>query len=388
MFFNAALYTALSIFIIGIVYKICRWFVKSVGIGERDIAVSQRIVSGAKSIFAIVFSVRLFSVLKVLIVDGLLQIRILQDKKDILAWVMHIFIFVGFIFLLIFHALGSIFSVAVYPDYQSTLNPFMFLRNLCGVLVIAGLALAIIRRTVTMKGRIKTTGMDVYVIAILAVIVGSGFLLESLKITSQTEFENMVEEYSDIDDQADRLALESYWVAKYGLVSSTVVARVSSQTLATGLELHETNCIDCHSRPQSAFISYSLSRLIKPLALGLDRIEAGTVIQYVHFLACFFGLAMLAFSKMFHMISTPVSLVVAEVAKQYQDHATTANRQMIELDGCSHGGICHEQCPVRQRRMERIEQSIPYEPMRIYSGEKSADNLGSRKVSSSEVKDA
>jgi len=258
MFFNVTLYIALFIFIVGTVYKIGRWFVKSVGLGDPNIAVSQRIASGAKAILATVLSVRLFSVLKVLTLDGLLQTRILKDKKDPLDWVMHLLLFVGFIFLLIFHALGSIFSVAVFPDYQSTLNPFMFLRNLCGGLVLAGLVLAIIRRAVTMKGRIKTTGMDVYVIAILAVIIGSGFLLESLKITSRAEFEDMVDEYSDIDDQADRLALESYWVNKYGLVSATGISPVSSQSLAKGLELHETSCIDCHSRPQSAFTSYPL----------------------------------------------------------------------------------------------------------------------------------
>ena len=381
MFFNAALYIAFFIFSIGIVYKIGRWFVKSVGLGDPSITVSRRIASGAGSIFAAVFSVRLFSVLKVLILDGLLQIRILKDKKDTLAWIMHLLIFIGFIFLLIFHALGSIFSVAVFPDYQSTLNPFMFLRNLCGGMVLAGLVLAIIRRAVTMKGRIKTTGMDVCVIALLAVIVGSGFLLESLKITSRAEFENMVDEYSDIDDPADRLALESYWVEKYGLVSASVAAPVSSQTLATGLELHETNCLDCHSRPHSAFISYSISRVIKPVAASLDRVEARTIIWYLHFIACFVGLALLSFSKMFHMFSTPVSLAIAEVAEQHPDHAASANRQMIELDGCSHGGICHEQCPVRQRRAERIEQAIPYEPMLTFTAEKSAASLGSRRVS-------
>ena len=388
MFFNAALYIALLIFISGTVYKIGRWFVKSVGLGDPNIAVSQRIASGVGSILATVFSVRLFSVFKVLVLDGLLQIRILKDKKDTLAWVMHLLIFVGFIFLLIFHALGSIFSVAVFPDYQSTLNPFMFLRNLGGGLVFAGLVLAIIRRAVTMKGRIKTTGMDVYVIAILAVITGSGFLLESLKITSRAEFENMVDEYSDIDDPADRLALESYWVAKYGLVSASVAAPVTSQTLAAGLELHETNCIDCHSRPHSAFISYSISRLIKPVAVSLDRFEVRTILRYLHFMACFVGLALLAFSKMFHMFSTPVSLVIAEVAEQHPNQAAVANRQMIELDGCSHGGTCHEQCPVRLSRAERIEQAIPYEPMLTYTAEKSAASLGSRRVSSSEEKDA
>jgi len=381
MIFNATLYAALFIFIAGTVFRIGRWFVRSVGLGDPDVTAAQRIASGVRATLATIFSVRLIGLLKVLILDGLLQIRILRDKGDILVWVMHLFIFIGFAYLLLFHALGSIFAIAVDPDYESTLNPYMFLRNLGGGLVIAGLILAVIRRTITMKRRIKTTGMDVAIIVILAVIIISGFLLESLKITSQAEFADMVEEYSDIDDPADRLALESYWVAKYGLVSPDVVLPIASLTLSKGLALHEESCIDCHSPPRSAFISYPVSRLIKPLALGLDRIEARTVIRYLHFLACFCGLALLAFSKMFHMISTPVSLVIAEMTKPGQDHAAIANRQAIELDGCSHGGLCHEQCPVRQKRLERIAQAIPYDPMLAYAGEKSAANLGSREVS-------
>ncbi|UCD82447.1 MAG: hypothetical protein JSW26_13785 [Desulfobacterales bacterium] len=382
MFFNAVLYLALLLFLVGLIYKISRWFSKYVGTGDRNIAASQRIASGLKGVASVIFSVKVFSLVKVLIVDVLLQLRILRDKKDPLVWVMHILIFAGFAFLLLFHALDSHITVALYPDYQSTLNPFIFLRNLGGMFVLTGLVLAIIRRAVVLKGRIKTSGMDIYAIAILAVVIGSGFLLESLKITSQAEFEDMVAEYSDIDEPVDKLALESYWVENFGLVSPNVDLPVSGQTLAKGLELHETNCWDCHSRPQSAFISYPLSRLIKPFALRLDRIEARTVVRYIHFMACFFGLALLAFSKLFHMVSTPVSLVIAEVSQQYQDRATAANRQMIERDGCSHGGGCHEECPVRKRRMERIAQSVPYEPMLTYAGERSADKLGSREVSS------
>ena len=92
--------------------------------GDRNITVSQRIASGLKGVTLVIFSAKVFSLIKVLIIDVLLQLRILNDKKDSLAWVMHIFIFVGFIFLLIFHALDRHITVAIYPDYQSTLNPF------------------------------------------------------------------------------------------------------------------------------------------------------------------------------------------------------------------------------------------------------------------------
>ena len=60
-----------------------------------------------------------------------------------------------------------------------------------------------------------------------------------------------------------------------------------------------------------------------------------------------------------------------------------ADRQVIELDGCSHGGMCHEECPVRQRRMERIEQAVPFIPRIDFLDEKSAEDMGSRYVYSS-----
>ena len=56
----------------------------------------------------------------------------------------------------------------------------------------------------------------------------------------------------------------------------------------------------------------------------------------------------------------------------------TATRQAIELDGCSHGGACHETCPVRVRRLDRIGAEAPYEPMLAYVDRKSAKDLGSR----------
>jgi len=46
-------------------------------------------------------------VLKVLVVDVLFQARILRDRKDPLAYSMHLLIFFGFLALLLFHALGQ-----------------------------------------------------------------------------------------------------------------------------------------------------------------------------------------------------------------------------------------------------------------------------------------
>lgn len=380
MIFDIALYAALIIFGIGVIHKIDTWFLLNVGTGERNIPITRRFAAGARAVLSSVLSGNIISIIKVFFVDVLFQARILRDNKDVLAWIMHICLFWGFILLLVFHALDKYFATAISPDYQSTLNPWMFLTNLFGLVLLLGLALAVIRRAVTKRGQIKTTGMDVYAIAILFVIVCSGFVLDGLKITSLTEFEAMVEDYGDPEDAEATRALEALWVAQYGLVSSRVTLPVSEEVLSAGEEVNEASCVDCHSRPQSAFISYPLSRILKPAAAALDRAGFRTLLWYIHILACFFGLAYLAFSKMFHIISTPVSLLVAELSGKDQPAAAAATRRMIELDGCSHGGACHEKCPVRQKRIERIEDSQAYGPMYAFLNIKSARELGSREV--------
>jgi hypothetical protein len=264
---------------------------------------------------------------------------------------------------------------------MSTLNPFMFLRNLFGFLLILGLILAVIRRVVW-RGRIKTTRQDVIALGILAVIALSGVMLEGLKITSYNTFTGMVSDFGVDLSVEDIRSLQIYWEEHYGLVSPIERPPHDPSIHAHGESVNEDNCLMCHSRPQSAFVSYSASRLITPVAATLDEYGFVTVLWYVHVLTCCVGLVYFAFGKMFHIIGTPVSIAVAEVAGRDQEAATVANRQVIELDGCSHGGACHENCRVRQRRLERIGDVPAYEPMLLYLGEKSARDLGSRDVSS------
>lgn len=384
MFFKATLTIALILFGIGLIHRVDSWFLRNVGIGDRGIAAPRRFGAGLKGLLGVLFSTRLFSLLKALVVDVLFQARILRDRQDPLVWVMHFCLFVGFLLLLLFHALGDTFAAAVFEEYQPTLNPFLFLRNLFGLFLSGGLVLAVIRRF-RRRDRIRTSGMDVYAIAILAVIVLSGFLLEGVKIPSHREFAAMVTEYGDDISEPDLPALEAYWVSRHGLVSPEAQTdrdlKADANVLLRGKELHEMNCLGCHSRPQWAFLSYPLSRLLKPVAVGLDRAGVHAALRTIHFLACFVGLACLAFSKLFHIIGTPVSLLVAALEKDIREPAAAATRQMLELDGCRHGGACHETCPVRQRRMERIAKAMPYEPMFDYLGRKSIAELGGREGS-------
>jgi nitrate reductase gamma subunit len=378
MFFDVTLYLALVVFGIGTAIRIISWFRRDVGIGEKGIPASARLGAAVKGFLGAMFSGRIFVLLKAFVVDVLLQLRILRDKEDRMLWVMHILIFAGFTLLLLMHALGSVLTRTLFPDYQSTLNPFLFLRNLFGVLVFVGLILAVVRRASLRKDRVKTTGMDTIVIVLFVIIMVSGFFLEGTKINSHAVYRQMVEEYATVANPAERKALEAYWVKNFGVVSPGAKEPFSQEILDKGKEAHEVSCASCHSEPQAAFVSYPLSRLMKPAALGMDRAGLPNALWIIHFIACFVGLAYIPFSKMFHIIATPVSLLVASAGGEKEDPAALATRKVIELDGCSHGGTCHLECPVRQKRQERINLTDPFGPEGDFIGEKSFQELGCR----------
>jgi hypothetical protein len=48
--------------------------------------------------------------------------------------------------LLSMHALDSVVTEALFSDYYATVNPFFFLRDLFGAMVIVGVAMAVLRR--------------------------------------------------------------------------------------------------------------------------------------------------------------------------------------------------------------------------------------------------
>ncbi len=345
MFYDIALYVSLAIFGIGMIYKISNWFRRSIGINPSDITTSKRVSAAVKGILGTVFSGKIFILIKVFFVDVILQIRILRE--DFLRWLMHMLIFGGFMLLLLMHALDGIITEALFSEYASTLNPFMFLRDFFGFMVIVGIGIAIYRRIVMKVPRLKTNPMDLYAIIILAIIMLSGVFLEGTKITSHTRYQEMVEDYADTDDEEELRTLESFWVQNFDIVSPTVKGPFEEEILTEGAEMHDMSCAACHSRPGSAFAGYAVAKITKPIALGLDRANMPTLLWYLHFLACFVGMAYLPFSKMFHIFASPVSLLVnAVMEKEKSDPANIATRQVMELDACTHCGTCSRRCSV------------------------------------------
>jgi len=348
MFFTTSLYFALAIFSVGLLYKVSTWFRYNLDSIASRISTTKRVFCAIKGIILTIFSAKFFTLLKVFVFDALLQIRILRES--VLRWFMHMLIFWGFMSLLFMHALDKFITTPLFTDYYSTLNPFLFLRNLFAAMLIIGIILSVYRRFFIKTPRLFTNAMDKYAIIILAVIMASGILLEGLKITSHTEFQTMVEDYSGLsmeDDEDELKALESYWVKEFGVVSHKVKGLFDVETLELGKESHEMNCAECHTKPQWAFISYGVAKIIKPIAVGLDRYNLSTFFWYIHFMACFTGLAYLPFSKMFHIFVSPLSLLAnAVMDKEQSDPANIATRQVMELDACTHCGACSLQCVV------------------------------------------
>ena len=293
------------------------------------------------------FSAKAGVLLKVFAQDVLFQRWLL--KKDFLRWLAHMCIYGGFMLLLLMHGLDKIVASTLFDDYCPTLNPFLFLRDFFGLVVIVGLGVVIYRRLVSKGPRPKTTAVDFYAVIILAIIMISGILLEGAKIMSHSRYKEMVEEYSGLDEEeAEELrALEAFWVKEFGVVSPDVKGPIDGKTLQQGEQLHEMSCAGCHSQTQWAFMGYGVSRALSPIASALDRADTHTLLWYLHFMACFFGLAYLPFSKFFHMFSTPVYLLASAVMEERKsDPANMATRQAIELDACTHCGDCTTRCSV------------------------------------------
>ena len=113
---------------------------------------------------------------------------------------MHLALFYGFLFLLFFHALDRHITIRLFPEYVSTLNPFLFLRNFFGAFLLLGLAIAAYRRFRDKVLRLTTGRQDIFTLVLLGVIILSGFTAGGSKIVSPHRFHEMVQEYATIQE--------------------------------------------------------------------------------------------------------------------------------------------------------------------------------------------
>ena len=153
MFFSIGFYISLAIFAFGLIYKITAWFRYNLGPDEPQFATHKRVLATGKGIILVVFSPKIVTLLKVFLLDVLFQLRTLKESR--FRWLMHILIFWGFLLLLLMHGLERFITSQLFENYYPTLNPFLFLRNLFALFVLAGIALAFYRRFIVKIPRLK-----------------------------------------------------------------------------------------------------------------------------------------------------------------------------------------------------------------------------------------
>jgi heterodisulfide reductase subunit C/nitrate reductase gamma subunit len=342
--FQVSFYLTLVVFLAGLIYRVVSWFTLSLGPRTEALGPGRRFAAGLKGAVGTLFSAKIGVVLKVFFLDWLLQRRILRESA--LRWTMHMLIFWGFMLLLLMHALERQISYPLFKDYSPTLNPFLFLRNLFGLMVIVGVGISVYRRFILKAARHITNGADKFAIIILAVVMLSGFMLEASKIVSHRAYQRMVEDYASVEDKTNLNSLELYWAERFGVASPNWKGPADATMLSRGAEVHQNYCASCHSRPQWALGSYGLSVFMRPFSEAGQGADPAKVLWFIHFLACFVGLAYLPFSRMFHVFATPLTLLLSAVMDERSDPANVMTRQIMELDGCTHCGTCAQRCSV------------------------------------------
>lgn len=328
------------VFLIGTSLRLYQWFTNGIGQGGESLSVGDRVGAGVKGLFATLLSAKLVQVVITFFTDVLFQKRLLA--KNVMRWVAHTLIFTGFVLLLLMHGLGTGVSEFFFSDYYSTLQPYLSLRDLFALMVLAGIGIAVYRRVTDKPLRVKSLTSDWAALAFVAAIIVTGVLLHSSKIASYSVYQGMVEEYGDVSDDEEALALETYWAAEHGLVSPNAVKPFNPELVEQGREVSENSCIECHSATSNAFVSYPLAKIIGPVIS-----KGATFLLYLHLFTCFAFLAWLPFSKMFHIIAVPTSLLINGVMgfkKPAASEANSLNRQMIGLSACTHCGSCSELC--------------------------------------------
>ena len=323
--FQAALYIAITLSILGFLYQVFSLVKKNRPFGEQQ---------GSAGVTVQDFFLNTF-----------FQIKLFRAGKT--RWLIHCCVISGFLYLVIFHALDNVTSVWWFADYQSTLDPFQFLRNLAGFLVLAGCLGFLYRRLAFFKTleKRKLLSKGLFSIFLILMVSVSGILLETVKILSEPVFTRMVEDYSDIDTPEDLEDLKAYWGNQYHTVFTETVA-VTPEKLTRGKKLGDFFCMDCHSPVGSAFISGTLAgETKKTIGVWLIRHRMDTVLYTVHYFLSLLILAIWPFSRLLHIVLIPVVSGKKTVQKQ-QLHPDFGHIHAASLYACTNCGFCSDVCSV------------------------------------------
>ena len=342
---------ALALCALGLAWRMIPWLRARIGPDTHGVAPGTRFRAALRSTAATLSSPRLPHVIGSFLADAVVLRRLWTASPA--RWLAHLLIVVGFTVLLLGHALAPLVTTALDPGYQPTLEPYLFLRNACGVMVLGGIAaLWFARRREQALGPPPRERAAAAFVALLVLVIVSGFALEAHKIASPRAFDRMAEQFVGADDAARLASLRLLWAREFGVAFADPGGPIDSAQLEPGRNLHRDACAPCHDRPTSAFVSYPLARMMAPATAWLDHRDAGRWLLGLHVLACLVGLATLPFTRFFHVVAAPLALLAHAAARHRRRGAPApaiggiATRRALALDACVRCGLCDRDCSV------------------------------------------
>ena len=223
-----------------------------------------------------------------MLLDGLLGRRIFRG--DIAAGTMHLLILWGFLGLFV----GTVLISADYWLYHFLNGPVYLFYSLCleiaGLVLVAGLIWALIRRYLQRIPRLERRLDDLSVLGFLLIVVLSGFLVEGLRLAAQTP-------------QWSRWSFAGHWVSLLW------------------------------AQPQAPLAAYPY-------------------LWWTHALLSLGFIAYIPYCKLFHMLAAPASIYLdsqplqaVPIESHNPGEEVFSYRDVIFLDACTRCGRCVEVCP-------------------------------------------
>jgi len=172
------------IFMAGIFIMVAFWFKGSVK-GE-ETSLHRKISLSSDSVWNTFFSKQLFSLIKIFILDILLQRRIL--KESVSRWSMHALIFSA---LLLKFGLSLFTSIGYYFTPRSDLMLALidknhwfvgFFNDLLGLFILIGIVWAVVKRFIVKPEHVVSEYQDTITLVIVGSMIGLGFFLEGARI--------------------------------------------------------------------------------------------------------------------------------------------------------------------------------------------------------------
>jgi len=282
--------------------------------------------------------------IKEFVFNTVLQIKLFNAGK--IRWGCHFFLVISFLYLVVVHALHDVTSPLLFSYYEPTVDPYQFLRNLAGVLVLAGCIAFFVRRLLKLRinldSRMKAKGF--FSITLILLVIGSGFLLEAAKIISEPVFMEMVDEYSSIDETTELEDLKLFWEKEYHVVFAETSPATRGR-LENGRSLNEEYCLDCHSDIRSAFLSKWLAKRMFGAGRILNHYRVDAFLYTAHYMLCLLLLISLPFSRLFHLLLIPFASSRPKLTlSDFQENGAFIHS--AALYACTHCGYCSEVCSV------------------------------------------